>query len=70
MVMGNRQEFRAEFQYNLGGRCAKMLKQDYATEKVEPRAHYSPEEAGEILRLAAELAGKHDYSGTTAHNRS
>jgi hypothetical protein len=53
--MGNRQEFRAEFQYNLGGRCAKMLKQDYATEKVEPQAHYSPEEAGEILRLAANL---------------
>ena len=32
-----------------------MLKQDYATETPPSQAHYSPEEAGEILRIAAHL---------------
>jgi AraC-like DNA-binding protein len=32
-----------------------MLKQDHATETPPSQAHYSPEEAGEILRIAAHL---------------
>jgi hypothetical protein len=53
--MGNRQEFGVELPYNSAGEDTMTLEQSRTAEATESQAHYSPEEAGEILRIAAHL---------------